>query len=390
MSAYSRVVLAPDKFKGSLTAAEVADAVATGLRAARGDVTPCVVPVADGGDGTLAVALARGYRPVEVPAADALGEPATAVIGVRGEHAFLELAAICGLQRLPGNRLRPEHATTVGLGQAVRAALDEGCTRVTIGLGGSASTDGGAGLLCGLGARLLDASGQTVAPVPAELPRVTTVDLSDLDLRLPGAEIEVAVDVDAPLLGLRGAATVFGPQKGATATIVHRLEQAMRHWADLLGRVGAHPDPGQPGSGAAGGAAFAAVALGARLVDGAETLLDLVGFDDTTAGAALVITGEGRLDRQTLMGKAPAVVARRAAHLGVPVVAVVGSRASDLTDHELAEHGFSEVHQLVDVAPAADGDADLSRSALTTLGARIAHRHLSAPEPDPTHAVPSR
>jgi glycerate kinase len=377
MSTQGRIVLAPDKFKGSLTAAEVAEAIATGLRAAR-DVAIDVLPVADGGDGTLAVALATGYRPVEVPAADALGDPATAVIGVRDRHAIIELAATCGLQRLTGDRLRPEHCTTIGLGQAVLGALDHGCTRITIGLGGSASTDGGAGLLCGLGARLLDADGRPVAPVPAELARVSSVDLSGLDSRLSGAELEVAVDVDAPLLGPLGAATIFGPQKGADPEAVQRLEDALRHWAQLLHGVSRHADPAHPGSGAAGGTAFGALALGARLVDGADTFLDLVGFDDHAAGATLVVTGEGRIDRQTLMGKAPAVVARRATRLGVPCVAVVGSRAPDLSDRDLSDHGLREVHQLVDVAPTAADDPDLSRSALTTLGTRIAHRHLPA------------
>jgi glycerate kinase len=389
MSAPARVVLAPDKFKGTLTAAEVAEALAAGLRGVAGDVVLSVVPVADGGDGTLAVALARGFRPVQVPAADALGHSATAVIGVCGDHAFLELATICGLQRLPQRQPRPEHATTVGLGQAVRAALAAGCTRITIGLGGSASTDGGAGLLTGLGARLLDAVGDLVPPTPVELHRITAIDLTGLDPLLQHAKLEVAVDVDAPLLGPDGAAVVFGPQKGADAATVARLEQAMRHWAELLSRVGARPDPARPGSGAAGGTAFAALALGARLVDGAEALLDLAGFDDTTVGADLVITGEGRLDRQTLMGKAPAVVARRSARLGVPVVAVVGSRSPGLDDAELAAHGFDEVHELVDLAPTAAGDVAASRSALTALGVRIAQRHLRPPHQDQLDPVPS-
>lgn len=388
MRARARVVLAPDKFKGSLTAAQVADAVAAGIAMVRGDVAVAVVPVADGGDGTLAVALAHGFRPVEVPAADALGNPETAVIGVRGQHAFLELAAICGLHRLPGQRLRPEHATTVGLGLAVRAALDNDCTRVTVGLGGSASTDGGAGMLCGLGAKLLDANGREVPPVPAALPRAATVDLTELDPRLAATRLEVAIDVDAPLLGPRGAAAVFGPQKGASAASVQRLERAMQHWADLLSGVGSRPDPDHPGSGAAGGTAFAALALGAEVVDGAETLLDLAGFEDTAADATLVITGEGRLDRQTLMGKAPAVVARRARRLGIPVVAVVGSRVHDVTDQELADHGFDAVYELISLAPTAADNAELSRSALQIFGTRIAHQHLSGTSAGPTMPQP--
>jgi glycerate kinase len=387
MTATARVLLAPDKFKGTLTAAEVADAVAAGLRCGRDDISVTVVPVADGGDGTLAVALDRGFEPVQVPAADALGNPATAVIGIRGHHAFVELASVCGLQRLPAQELQPEHATTIGLGLAVRAALDHGCTRITLGLGGSASTDGGAGLLCGLGARLLDVHGDAVPPVPADLPRVTSVDTSGLDPRLTDTDIDVAIDVDAPLLGPGGAAAVFGPQKGATAATVTRLEHAMQHWTRLLSSFDSRPDPMHPGAGAAGGTAFAALALGARLVDGADVVLDLVGFDAAAADAKLVVTGEGRLDQQTLMGKAPSVVARRAQRLGLPVVAVVGSRDPRLGDHELLECGFGEVYQLIDLEAGAASDADLSRSALTTVGARIAQAHLSGPQIEPAPSL---
>jgi glycerate kinase len=380
MQSSARVVLAPDKFKGTLAAGDVADALADGLLGVCDHLTLAVLPMADGGDGTLAAAVAHGYEAVQITAADALGDPANAVIGIRGNHAIVELASICGQQRLPDQLAHPEHATTLGLGLAVRAALDHGCTRITIGVGGSASTDGGAGLLCGLGARLIDAAGNDVPPTPHDLPRVTAVDLAGLDPRLVDVELEVAVDVDAALLGPGGAATVFGPQKGASAAIVHRLEQAMTHWAAVLSDVGARPDPTSPGSGAAGGTAFGALAIGARVVDGAGAVLDLIGFDEVAAGAALVITGEGRLDRQTLMGKAPAVVARRARALGIPVIAVVGSRAADVGAGELSEHGIDEVHQLVDEAPTAASDADLSRSVLATLGGRIARDRLTDPD----------
>jgi glycerate 2-kinase len=384
MTEPSRVVLAPDKFKGSLTASEVAEALMAGLRSVRADLVVPVVPVADGGDGTLAVALAAGYRPMTVMVADALGHPHASTLARSGEHAIIELAAICGLQQLTAGTLEPEHCSTVGLGEAVRAAMDAGCSRITLGLGGSASTDGGAGLLCGLGARLLDAERRELRPTAAELPRVATVDLSGLDRRLPQTRIEVAVDVDAPLLGPRGAATVFGPQKGADSDTVQRLEAAMRHWAPLLRQVRPQADPERQGSGAAGGTAFGALAIGARLVDGAETLLDLAGFDDTLADASLVITGEGRLDHQTLMGKAPAVVARRAAAAAIPCVAVVGRRTAGLSDEVLREHGFTAVHELVAVDPAVATDPDLARTTLTTIGARIGRQHLLAPRPLPT------
>jgi glycerate kinase len=370
------VVLAPDKFKGSLTAAEVVEALSNGLRAAVPDVSVTRVPIADGGDGSLEVALARGYAALSVMAAGPLGDERQVTVARSGSHAIVELAEVCGLQQLPGGMPKPEQCTTLGLGYAVRAALDAGCTEITLAVGGSASTDGGAGLLVGLGARLLDDGGRTVQPVPADLPSVATVDLSGLDPRLQSADIRIAVDVRAPLLGPDGAARVFAPQKGADAESVQRLEAAMRHWAEVLQKACRHVDARRPGMGAAGGTAFAVPALGGRLVDGAETFLDLAGYDEELAGADLVITGEGRLDRQTLMGKAPAVIARKSAAAGIPCVAVVGSLTADVPNPLLHKHGFSAVHQLVDIHPAVATDPEMTRSALTALGERIAETLL--------------
>jgi glycerate kinase len=239
-----------------------------------------------------------------------------------------------------------------------------------------------------LGARLLDADGEDVPPVPHAVQRVAEIDTGALDPRLAGTLIEVALDVDAPLLGARGAAAVFGPQKGATAAIVPRLAHAMKHWAGLLSALDSHPDPMSPGAGAAGGTAFAALALGAELLDGADAVLDLVDFDTAAADATLIITGEGRLDQQTLMGKAPVVVARRAQRLGRPVIAVVGSRDQSLGDDALSACGFDAVYQLLDVDQQVASDVSRSHDALVTVGAQIARSHLPDSRSGPTSPLP--
>lgn len=376
-----RVVLAPDKFKGSLSAAQVAAALSEGMHRAGLDVCTSFVPVADGGDGSLAVALASGYRTVAVDAAGPLGEPVAVPIAVRGEAAVIELASICGLQQLPGGHREPELSSTLGLGLAMRAALDAGYARLTVGLGGSSSTDGGAGMLCGLGARILDADGRPLPPRPTDMVRAAAVDLSGLHSRVRSADIAFAVDVQAPLLGDGGAAAVFGRQKGADDAAVERLEHTMRRWAEILGAVAPQADADLPGVGAAGGVAFAGVALGATLSGGADTFLDLVGFGEALEGADLVVTGEGRLDEQTLMGKAPAVIADRCAAAGISCAAVVGSRASTVADDVLHARGFTSVYELIEEESDVATSPAASRTALKSVGTRLACEHFLDQQP---------
>jgi glycerate kinase len=276
---------------------------------------------------------------------------------VRAGEAVVELADACGLGRLPGGAPAPLTASSAGLGQVVRAALDRGCRRLVVGVGGSASTDGGAGMLAALGARLLDAGGVELPAGGAALVRLHRVDLTGLHPRLPDAEVVLATDVDNPLLGPAGAAAVYGPQKGATSPDVGRLEDGLARWsralADALGiPVGPHGHPAAdvPGAGAAGGVGFAAVAvLGARARPGIELMLELTGFRDHLPGARLVVTGEGSLDAQTLRGKAPAGVAAAARAAGVPVVAVAGR--SLLGPDELAAAGIARAYILADIEP---------------------------------------
>ncbi len=348
-----RVVVAPDKFKGSLTAAQVAESVALGLRTAAPDVEVLRRPVADGGDGTVDAALAAGFHAVDVMARGPTGQPGAAQYARSGDTAVIELARICGLLKLAGGVPDPLGATSLGVGDAIRHALASGCTRIVLGLGGSASTDGGAGMLVALGASIRDASGGGVPSGGGSLGAVAAVDLSALMPEAAAAELVVACDVDSPLFGPNGAAYVFGPQKGADPAQVEVLDAGLRRWAKVLAAATADSTTviaGAAGAGAAGGVAFAAeAALGATLRPGIELVLDLVGFGTALRGADLVITGEGSLDEQTLAGKAPAGVAAAARRAGVPCIAIAGR--SVLSAERLHAVGIEAVYTLTQLEP---------------------------------------
>jgi glycerate kinase len=370
-----RVVVAPDKFKGSATAAEAAAAIAAGLHQARPDLDVVEVPVADGGDGTVAAALAAGFAPVRAIAEGPCGEPVLATFALRDGTAVIELADIAGLRRLPGRDpargtgaagFAPLTASTYGVGQVISAALDHGAATIVLGIGGSATTDGGAGMVQALGVRLADQRGRDLARGGAALGGLARIELAGLDDRIAAVRLLVASDVDNPLLGAAGAAVVFGPQKGAAAADVALLERALARWAALTESVTGLDLAAAPGAGAAGGTGFAAMAyLGGRLVPGTRLMLDLIGFDAALAGAGLVITGEGSLDGQSLGGKAPVGVASAAGRLGVPVIAVAGRVL--LTPAELAAAGFAAAYSLADFEPDLEvsiaGAAELLRQA---------------------------
>ena len=345
------VVVAPDKFKGSLTAREVADRVAAGINAVEPGLVVVRVPVADGGDGTVDAALAAGYERVPVRATGPTGEPVDTAYAVRDGVAVVEMADVSGLRLLPPDRLAPLTATSYGTGEVVRAALDQGCRSVVLGIGGSASTDGGAGMLEALGVRLFDAADNPLPRGGGALADLRRVDLTGLHPAVADTRIVVACDVDNPLLGPHGAAAVYGPQKGASPDDVPNLDAALAHWADLVdaatGRSGVRD---RAGAGAAGGVGYAAMAvLGADLEPGIGLILDLVRFADHLPGASLVITGEGSLDEQTLHGKAPAGVASAAAKAGVPVVTVSGRLALDR--EQLRAAGIEAAYALTDIEP---------------------------------------
>jgi glycerate kinase len=366
-----RVLLAPDKFKGTLSAEEVAGALAEGVRRVRPDAAIDCLPVADGGDGTLDAAVASGFDRVAVTVSGPTGQPVATSYARRGGTAVVEMADACGLVRLPDG-LAPMTATSRGLGEVMAAALDAGCRELVVGIGGSASTDGGAGLLAALGA----VASPALADGGAGLADVGSLDLGGLRPALEQARVVVACDVDNPLTGPDGAAAVYGPQKGATAEQVAELDAHLGHWADVLARATGADRRDAPGAGAAGGVGFALVAaLGADLRPGIDLMLDLLGFGDRLAGVDLVVTGEGSLDAQSLRGKAPVGVATAARRVGVPVVAVCGRR--QLGDAELHAAGIEGAHALLDLEPDVATCLREPGRLLVELGEQIAREHLA-------------
>jgi len=374
-----RIVIAPDKFKGSLPAAEVAAAITAGLRAVCPAAEIVTIPVADGGEGTVDAAVAAGFERVPVTAAGPVGDPVQASYARRGEVAVVELAGVCGLARLPGGRREPLTASSFGVGEVLRAALEAGARRIILGVGGSASTDGGAGMLQALGARVLDAQGEQIGlglGGGAALRDVASLDLAGLHPALRAAVIILAADVDNPLTGPDGAAEVYGPQKGASPAEVSVLADGLRRWAAVVAAATGADWSQAPGSGAAGGVGFAArAALAAQSRPGIGLVLELAGFDAALAGADLVITGEGSLDRQSLAGKAPVGVARAAARLGIPVVAVAGR--STLTAAELAAAGIAVVYPLSGLEPDPERCRAEAGPLLRRVGQMIARDRLA-------------
>ncbi|MFI1015162.1 glycerate kinase [Streptomyces sp. NPDC020965] len=368
----ARVLVAADKFKGSLTAVQVAERVTAGLRRVVPDLEVLALPVADGGEGTVAAAVAAGFARRAVRVTGPLGEPVTATYGLRDRTAVVEMAEASGLQLLPDGVFAPLTATTHGSGELLRAALDAGARTIILGVGGSATTDGGAGMLTALGARFLDASGAPVTRGGAGLRALATADLSGLDARFRDVELILASDVGNPLTGPEGAAAVYGPQKGATAEQVAELDAALTHYATVVGPARA----GERGAGAAGGVGYGALAaLGARVRPGIEVVLDVLGFDSALSGATLVITGEGSLDDQTLHGKAPAGVAAAARARGVDVVAVCGRLA--LTPEALTRMGIARAYSLLDLAPDPATSMTQAGPLLERLAGRIAKDWLA-------------
>lgn len=329
-----KIVIAPDSYKESLTALEVAEAIEAGMRDVFPDAEYVKVPVADGGEGTvdsLVAWTAGGKRTLAVTGP--LGNPVDAFYGLSGDGrtAVIEMAAASGLTLVPKAQRDPRITTSRGTGELIRAALDAGARTFILGIGGSATNDGGAGMLQALGARLLDADGHDIGPGGAALAQLDRIDVSGLDARLAQCRIDVACDVDNPLTGPRGASATFGPQKGATPEIVAELDANLAHFARLIERdLGMHVDT-VPGAGAAGGMGAGMMAFfKARLRPGSEIVMEAVGLDMTVRDADLVITGEGRIDSQTIHGKTPIGVARVAKRHGKPVIGIAGCLTADV------------------------------------------------------------
>ncbi|MGO2658440.1 glycerate kinase [Mycetocola reblochoni] len=379
-----RILLAPDKFKGSATAEQVAQSIAAGIRRVRPDARITILPIADGGEGTIdAVVLAGADRRV-ARVRDPLGrstEAGWAVIDAGGRRsAVVESAAASGLAFVAPDVDSALRSSSAGTGQLIAAALDEGVDEVVVTLGGSAMTDGGAGALAALGARLRDDRGAVLDDEGAlTIERVAELDLSGLDPRLASLDLRLAVDVDNPLTGERGAAAVFSPQKGADAATVARLDRALRRWARVL-FAATGVDPDRAGCGAAGGfpSAFVAAA-GAELVAGSELVAQLIDLEAAIVDADLVVVGEGSLDEQSLGGKAPIAAARMAAAAGVPVAAVAG--VCSVSEEALRAEGVLWSVALVDLAPSVAAARAEAPRWLEIAGERIAAElRGSAPE----------
>ena len=344
-----RIIVAPDSYKGSVSALGVAAAMARGIHAVFPEAEVQQVPVADGGEGTVeALVAATGgrFELTEVPGP--LGDPVRARWGVLGDGrtAVLEMAAASGLPLIPEGRRDPRITSTAGTGWLIRAALDAGLRRLIIGIGGSATNDGGTGLARALGVRFLDAAGQPLPEGGAALARLDRIDLAGLDPRLADLELMVACDVDNPLTGPRGASAVYGPQKGATPEMVQELDRALGVYAQVATRVTGRAVADLPGAGAAGGLGAGLLWFtSAQLRPGVEIVLEATGFEAMVTDADLVITGEGRTDAQTAMGKAPVGVAAVAQRHQVPVVCLSGG-LGDGAD-EVLSRGIGAVASIV-------------------------------------------
>lgn len=353
-----RIVISPQAFKHSIGAREAALAIQRGVLRAAPDAETILIPVADGGDGTLAALIdttGGSYR--EATVTGPLGDPLVARWGVMGdgETAVIEMALASGLALIPDDRRDPRRATTYGTGELMRVALDDGYRRVIVGLGGSATNDGGTGMASALGARFLDANGDHLLPGGAALANLIHVDVAALHPALSETTIIGATDVTNPLCGETGASAIFGPQKGATLEMVSELDGCLANYARVvrsdLGIDVLHT----PGSGAAGGLGAGLIAFaGAELRSGIDMVCDVLDFDRHAPGADFVITGEGRADRSTAFDKAPVGIARRARRFGVPTVLMAGSLGPGY--ETLYEHGIDAI------LPIAEEPADLESS----------------------------
>ena len=326
-----KYLVAMDSFKGNMISLEAGEIVKSGILTAAPEAEVEVVSIADGGEGTVdAVVVGLGGRYESAVVTGPMGQPVTARYGVAGNVAVIEMASASGLPLVPREARDAKRAGTYGTGELIRAALDLGCREFVMGLGGSATTDGGHGMASALGIRFLDENADELQSGGGSLSALASIDLSGLDARLKECRFRVACDVDNPLCGERGAAAIFGPQKGATPEDVALLDRNLRHYADCVAKAVGQDYSELPGAGAAGGICMAFMAfLGGKPEPGIDLVLDCIGFDRHAEAADIVISGEGATDYQTAYGKAPVGVARRAAKYGKPAFIISGSLGRD-------------------------------------------------------------
>lgn len=374
-----RIVIAPDSYKGSASAVKVVQAMQRGVLRVFPEADVRGVPIADGGEGTVdAMVFATDGQFRKTLVSGPLGQPVAATWGILGDSqtAVIEMAAASGLTLLEPHQRDPRRTTTFGTGQLIRAALDAGLRRIIIGIGGSATNDGGAGMAKALGARFLTADGHELADGGAALADLQRIDLAGLDPRLTDTEITIACDVDNPLCGVRGASAVFGPQKGADERMVAELDAALAHFADCARTTTGRDIAQHPGAGAAGGLGAGFLFFTpARLKPGVDIVLATVGFADLVHDADFVLTGEGRTDYQTAFGKAPVGVARMAAPHGVPVYCLSGAIGPGADD--VLAQGIAAVLSICD-APMTLEEAMRSSESLIESGAARLCRVIGA------------
>jgi len=328
-----KIVIAPDSFKGSLTAVEVSDAIEQGIREIFPESEIVKIPMADGGDGTAhCLVNATGGKILIEKVTGPLGDEVLASYGILGDKktAVIEMAEASGLTLVPENRRNPLVTTTYGTGQLIKFALDQGCRKMIIGIGGSATNDGGAGMVQALGAKLLDKDGEEIGFGGGELKKVFRIDTKYLDNRLSETKVLVASDVSNPLCGPQGASRIYGPQKGATPEVIEELDESLAYFAGIIKRDLNKDVKDIPGAGAAGGLGASLIAfLNAELRPGIEIIIEIVKLEQAIKGADLVITGEGKIDSQTIYGKAPIGVAKIAKKYHIPVIAVAAIIGND-------------------------------------------------------------
>lgn len=372
-----KIVIAPDSYKESLSALDVATQIEAGFREVFPDAQYVKLPVADGGEGTVeAMVAATQGKIVDVMVTGPLGEPVAAFYGLSGDEscAYIEMAAASGLEIVPQAQRNPLVTTSYGTGELIHHALARGVKRIIIGIGGSATNDGGAGMVQALGVRLLDAQGAEIGYGGEALAQLAHIDVSGLDERVAGCRFEVACDVTNPLIGPEGASAIFGPQKGATPEMVRQLDDALKHYAGVIRRDLDIDVEQVPGAGAAGGMGAALLAfLKADLRRGIDIVTGALGLDELVRDASLVITGEGRIDSQSIHGKVPVGVAQIAKRYGKPVIGIAGSLTRDVgVVHEYGiDAVFSVMYTVCTLEEALAQAADNVRMAARDIAATL-------------------
>ena len=358
-----KIVIASDSFKGSATSREISQWIENGIHSIIPDCETVKIAIGDGGEGSLDAVLNAGFTEHSAEVFGPLGNPVTARFAMKGETALIEMAQASGLSQLPSGKKDALHSTSFGTGQLIRTALDKGATTIILAIGGTATTDAGAGALQALGGKLRDAAGNEVSRGGASLLDCVEIDTAELDSRIADVSFIVASDVKNSLLGTHGAARIFSPQKGASPEEVEILEKSLSHFASLVGGEFAS----LPGAGAAGGFGFMAYAyLNAEARSGIDLILDIVGFDSHLVGADYLVTGEGRFDSQSVQGKAPWGILQRAEKLSIPTFLVCGDADN--------RHGttFKEIFTLTSLEPDIDYCISNPAPLVTQLGAQIA------------------